>query len=125
MQKTTIIIVSLLIAACSSPTKNEEVVTTVPTPSASNTVAPVSNTINYKDSLLGNWSDGSDENATIHVMDDSILYVSHMDKYKYMVQNDSLKLYFTNETAVVKMSLKGDTMFWFSKTDTTKLWRFN
>jgi len=123
--KKTFIILSILIAACSSPTKNEEVVTIVSTPSVSNTVAPAVNTINYKDSLLGNWSDGSDENATIHVMGDSILYVSHMDKYKYTVQNDSLKIYFTNETASIQIRLKGDTMLWFSKTDTTKLWRFN
>lgn len=120
----TIFIAVIFLVACSSPTNNT---TSVATPS--DTVKPVaSNTtsvINYKDSILGNWTDGSSEDATIMVQADSILYISHLDKYKYTIQNDSIKIYFKDAISICQMRFKADTVLWFSKTDTTKLWKFN
>ena len=122
----TIFIAAVFLVACSSPTNNA---TSTVTPSdtvkpiASNTTMP--RVINYKDSILGNWTDGSSEDATIMVQADSILYISHLDKYKYTVKNDSIKIYFKDTISICQMRFKADTVLWIDKTDTTKLWRFN
>ncbi|MFI5141399.1 MAG: hypothetical protein ACHQII_03485 [Bacteroidia bacterium] len=127
MQKINVLILAVLAAACSTHVKDK---TGAEMESASTvTITPTIHTaargmVNYKDSILGNWTDGSSDDATIMVLGDSICYISHLDKYKYQIQNDSIKIFFTDKTFAGKMRLKGDTLFWFSKTDTTKLWKF-
>ena len=124
MKKNIFIIPSFLLAACSSPTNNETSLTIKSISMPSSTNLPTPRAINYKDSLLGNWSDGSDENATIQIQDDSVLYISHLDKYKYTIQNDSIKIFFPNNISASKIIFNGDTLWWISINDTTKLWKF-
>lgn len=121
MHKNIFIILVFLLAACSSPINNETSLTVKPIA----TLGLTTSAINYKDSLLGNWSDGSDENATIQIQADSILYISHLDKYKYIIQNDSIKIFFPNNISASKIIFKGDTLWWVSINNTTKLWKFN
>jgi len=127
MQKISFLILAFLAAACSTHVKDKtgaemESASTVIAAPTIHTAAP--GMVNYKDSILGNWTDGSSDDATIWVTADSICYISHLDKYKYQIQNDSITISFTDKPFIGKMLLKRDTLFWFSKTDTTKLWRF-
>jgi hypothetical protein len=128
MYKNIFISLLFLVGACTAPSANKTstvaVTDTSQTPTASNLRTAAPNTNDFKKQLPGNWTDGTSEDATIMVSADSILYISHLDKYKYQVQNDSIKIYFTDKVFAAKMFFKGDTLLWFSKTDTTKLWAF-
>ena len=117
------------VTACNTATNTKTTEATVIDTSYAAVVSITTSTpttsIDYKTLIQDNWTDGSDENATIRVMADSILYISHMDKYKYRLQNDSITVYFTDNKFTGKLIFKDDSMLWLTKTDTTKFWKFN
>ena len=47
-----------------------------------------------KPKVIGVWTDGTTENATFEIDEDSIFYVDNMQRFKYIIKGDSLTIKF-------------------------------
>jgi hypothetical protein len=75
-----------------------------------------------KAQILGTWTDGSTENATFDIQEDSIFYVEEMQSYPYSLSRDTMsirypdmsfkgKVYFITDTMVLTDAESGTTKY--------------
>jgi biotin-(acetyl-CoA carboxylase) ligase len=112
----------LLLVGCgcghTSPAKKE-----VTTHSTEAQTLPKESTIN-KNSVLGAWTDGSTENATFDIQQDSIFYVDQFTAYKYSLEGDSITITYPDWVFSGKVSFIKDTLVITSEDGPTKYWKF-
>ena len=56
--------------------------------------------------IIGIWTNGSTENATFEIKEDSIFYVDEGKSYSYNLVNDTIKINFTDGLSLGKLSFK-------------------
>ena len=103
---------------CGNDTKKKEV-----TNSMSGVAQTQTNTI-PKDKLLGIWTDGSTENATFDIQQDSILYVDQFVAYRYSLKEDSITINYPDWIFSGQVSFAKDTLVISSEDGQTKYWKF-
>lgn len=78
-----------------------------------------------REQLLGLWTHGLTEHATFHIGKDSIYYVEQLESYPYVLQGDSMTIFFTDYSSKSKVELVDDTLVLSSADfDTSKFTRF-
>jgi len=76
-------------------------------------------------SLIGIWTNGLTGNATMEIHKDSIFYVERFERYKYLLTNDSIKIYYPDYIYSAKCFFMKDTLVMSSKEDgMAKFWHF-
>lgn len=75
-------------------------------------------------SLIGPWTSGLSDNALFDVRKDSIFYVEDLESYKYVLANDSIKIYYPGYTFSGKINLRQDTLTITSEGEESRYWRF-
>jgi len=73
--------------------------------------------------LVGIWTDGSSENASFEIKNDSIQYLDPFEEYKYERYGDSIIIYYSDFTYKGKISFVKDTLVMKSDEE-SKFWRF-
>lgn len=82
-------------------------------------------TTKIKNTILGVWTDGSTENATIEIKPKSIYYVDDFIDYNYKLENDSIEINYLDYIYRARILLKNDTIIMNSKGyNQIKFWRF-
>jgi len=80
---------------------------------------------NFKQKLIGIWTDGSSDNATFDIKKDSIFYVDQFKSYRYSLNQDSIKIYYPDFTYTAKVYFIDDTLVMDSQDDgIAKFWKF-
>lgn len=74
--------------------------------------------------ILGIWTDGTTDNATLDIRKDSIFYVDQFQTYKYSVVNDTIQIYYSDWTYKGKVEYKKDTLIFSSEESVSKYWKF-
>ncbi|NNV55172.1 hypothetical protein [Limnovirga soli] len=74
--------------------------------------------------LLGIWSDGSSENATFIIKSDSVYYVDQFKSYKYVLNDDSIKIIYPDWIYAAKVIFKNDTLILESEDGTSEFLKF-
>lgn len=74
--------------------------------------------------LKGIWTDGTSENASFDIREDSIFYVEHLETYKYKLIADSIHIYYPDFVYSGKIGFEGDTLILSSEEGNSKFWRF-
>ena len=82
------------------------------------------NVTKYTDRLKGIWTNGSSENGTFDISNDSIYYVDQFTSYKYELFDDTIKIKYPDWTFVGHLNFSGDTLTIESEDGVTKYWKF-
>ena len=104
-----ILLTTLAFASCSSTIGNSNnTAADTPGPVIANNIATKS--IDSNDKLIGVWTDGSTENASIEIGRDSIFYVDRLASYPYSVDSDIISIKYSDFVYKVLVSWRQDTL---------------
>jgi hypothetical protein len=88
----------------------------------------VSGPLNIKtlrDSLIGIWGDDESPNAVFKISANSVRYLEDSKTYKYVLNKDSIKIYYDEYTYRARVNFVKDTLMMDSKEDeSAKFWKF-
>ncbi|AHM59291.1 hypothetical protein D770_05120 [Flammeovirgaceae bacterium 311] len=79
-----------------------------------------------KELIMGAWTDGSTENATLGIDQDSIFYVDAFEIYHYNIIEDSIIIDLKDRISKIKVTkLSEDSMIWESDMGKSTFWKFH
>jgi hypothetical protein len=61
-----------------------------------------------KSDLLGLWTDGSSENATFEIRQDSVYYVEQFEAYKYALEDGIIKIHYPDHMFKGRLTFEND-----------------
>ncbi|MCX6232387.1 MAG: hypothetical protein NTZ33_12685 [Bacteroidetes bacterium] len=74
--------------------------------------------------IIGDWTDGSTDNACLQIREDSIYYVDEGKSYKYELHQDTIKINFTEGPSLGIISFNEDTLLISDEEGQNKFWHF-
>lgn len=78
-----------------------------------------------REMIMGVWTDGGSENASLSIDSDSIFYVDAFEIYHYKISADSIIIDFEDWTSKIKVTkLTEDSMIWKSDMGNHVFWKF-
>lgn len=78
-----------------------------------------------KKNVIGIWTSGENENATFEIDKDSIYYVDALQRFKYILNEDSLTIKFIGYEYKCKIQkATNDSLIFVQEEKRTKFWRF-
>ncbi|MBX9781005.1 MAG: hypothetical protein K2X26_11720 [Chitinophagaceae bacterium] len=79
---------------------------------------------NLNKSILGIWTDGTTDNATFDIREDSIYYVDQLKTYKYFIDKDTIQINYSDLIYKAKIEIRNDTLMFINEDGASKFWHF-
>ena len=116
MKRNLVLFIGLVLFSfgCASKTKKDVVNSVINT---ALTINPVKPSTFQKDQLIGIWISPQSDNPTLEIGKDSIYYINHDKSYKYVVKEDSIKIYYEDFIYSAKTYFYKDTLVMNSPED--------
>lgn len=79
-----------------------------------------------QEKMVGQWTDGTTQNATFDISKDSIHYIDLMNHHKYeVVPGDSISIQYPYYTYLGKISFSGDTLLIADGNGVGRFWKYS
>ncbi|GAO42511.1 hypothetical protein FPE01S_01_15260 [Flavihumibacter petaseus NBRC 106054] len=97
------------------------------TPAATATTPSIEKSYSISpDSIIGVWTDGTNEFASFHIMKDSIYYTDQGESYPYRLKENTITIIYPDFTYKATLRMKKDTLVMYSEDyGASKFWRFH